>query len=153
MKKLLILSLILLFSISCSKDNNGYLNPYLPNYPVNITLNINFNDDLRYEQGSAIVQKQGSGGPSYGAIIVFNIGKGQYRAYDLMCPNHPISPSCSKMTLDSKNSSFVTCYCTNEHDQPMKYFLEYGTSLTPGAKYAMKPYPAVRRGDVIYVTY
>lgn len=153
MKRLLILSLILLLSISCSKSNNGYVNPYLPNYPVNKIFGFNFYDSLRYAHSSAIERGQGSGGMDYGAIIVFNIGSDQYRAYDLMCPNHQIHPSCSRMTLEKPGSIYVVCHCVNEHDEPMKYSLITGMSMTPGAKYQMKPYNAQKQGDAVRVWY
>ncbi|MDR0229291.1 MAG: hypothetical protein LBI72_09530 [Flavobacteriaceae bacterium] len=154
MKKILILTLFILIAIGCSKSKSGYTNPYLPNNPVNIIIDLNFPqyDNLKYAHGSAIVPNQGAGG-SQGGVVVFNLGGDDFRAYDIICPNHQIDYNCSRMKMDKPGSIYISCHCTQYHEEPLKYSLITGTSMTPGAQYQMKPYPVVKRGNIITINY
>lgn len=154
MKKILSLTIFIIIALGCSKSKSGYTNPYLPNNPVNITIDLTFPqfDDLKYANGHVIVPNQGVAGPQ-GGVVVFNMGGEQYRAFDIICPNHQIDFKCSRMKVDGPRSIFITCYCGEYHQEPLKYSLITGTSMTPGAQYQMKPYPVVKRGNIITINY
>ncbi|HSD15173.1 MAG TPA: hypothetical protein VLB74_11030 [Flavobacterium sp.] len=126
------------FIISCNKDENtiNNNNPYLPNYPVNVQINMSFPaySNLQYPSNSAYV-----GGYGVRGIIIFNTGSGYY-AFDAACPNQALS-SCSTMTIDGINA---VCACDEK---------EYNlfTGLANGAQYPMKQYRTSVSGSVINV--
>ncbi|TDS55919.1 Rieske (2Fe-2S) protein [Myroides indicus] len=150
MKKVFVFIIILFASFSCSKSGGHYTNPYLPSNPVNLTIDLNLPayDDLRYANGSAVINM-----PNQGVlgVVIFNLGSDLYAAYDIACPNHKIEP-CSSMTLDKRGSIYMSCHCSI-HPEPLKYSLITGTSMTEGAEYQMKPYPVTKRGNIISVNY
>lgn len=148
MKKILFLTFVLVFSLGCSKDSVRYSNPYLPNNPVSIFIDLNLPayDKLKYPNNSVIIENQGVLG-----VIVFNAGS-YYLAYDIACPNHAVDYNCSRMKLDKPGSIFLTCSC-EQHPTPFQYSLMTGTSLTPGAQYQLKPYTVNARGNILSINY
>ena len=91
MKKFLILLLIPLF-FGCDKEEFQNNNPYLPNYPVNLNINMSLPQysNLLSPANAVYISSAGQG---IRGIIVFNTGSG-YVAYDAACPNQSLS-SCS----------------------------------------------------------
>lgn len=137
MKHYLFLILTAVLFLSCDKeDNANNNNPYLPNYPVNLQINMSLPayTNLQFPSNAAYV-----GGYGVRGIIVFNTGSG-YNAFDAACPNQALS-SCSTMTIDGINA---LCSC----DQKEYSFF---TGLAAGAQYPMKQYRTSVNGNVITV--
>ncbi|THF48792.1 hypothetical protein E6C50_13655 [Flavobacterium supellecticarium] len=138
MKKYLFLLFLTAFIGSCSKDsvvNNN--NPYLPNYPVSLTINLNLPaySSLQFTNGYAYVS-----GPAAGirGIILFRTGTGIV-AFDRACPNQALS-DCSTMDVEGIEA---VCSCDN-----VKYNLYTGIG---NAQYPMKQYRVEKTGDIVRV--
>lgn len=123
-----------LFGCSTNSSNNN--NPYLPNYTVNVEINMNLPQysNLKFVSNGVYIANQGVRG-----IIVFNMGSG-YNAFDAACPNQALS-SCSTMTIKGIN---VLCACDNA-----EYSLFSGQSA--GKEYPLKQYRVEVVGNVLRV--
>lgn len=129
MKKLLIFSLSVILFASCSKDstiNNN--NPYLPNYPVDLTINLNLPEynNLQFVSNSVYIN---TGVAGIRGVFIFNAGSNNYVAFDAACPNQALS-SCSTMTI---NGIKAVCACD---DAEYSFF----TGQAQGKQYPMKQY-------------
>lgn len=134
MKKYIFLLLIPLF-FGCEKEEFQNNNPFLPNYPVNLTINMSlpqYSNLLSTANGVYI----NSAGQGIRGIIVFNTGSG-YVAYDAACPNQALS-SCSTMTLSGIDA---ICPCDDK-----RYSLFSGQAQ--GMQYPMKRYRVEQISDV-----
>jgi nitrite reductase/ring-hydroxylating ferredoxin subunit len=135
MKKIwfFILSVSILFS--CSENDTNNKNPYIPNYTVNFTIDMNLPaySNLKYVSNGVII-------PSYGAkgVIVFNAGN-SYNAFDAACPNQELT-SCTAMTISGINA---VCSCDEA-----QYSLFTGLGEK---KYPLKQYRVEVSGSVIHV--
>ncbi len=134
MKKFLILLLIPLF-FGCDKEDFQNNNPYLPNYPVNLNINMSLPQysNLLSPANAVYINSAGQG---IRGIIVFNTGSG-YVAYDAACPNQALA-SCSTMTLSGINA---ICPCDDK-----RYSLFSG--LSQGMQYPMKRYRIEQTSEV-----
>ena len=134
MKKFLILLLIPLF-FGCDKEDFQNNNPYLPNYPVNLNINMGLPQfsNLLSPANAVYINSAGQG---IRGIIVFNTGSG-YVAYDAACPNQALA-SCSTMTLSGIDA---ICSCDNK-----RYSLFSGQSQ--GMQYPMKRYRVEQISEV-----
>lgn len=144
MKKyfLLLIAFPLLFGCSTNSTNNN--NPYLPNYTVNLDINMNFPQysDLKFVSNGVYVAGQGVRG-----VYVFNTGSG-YVAFDAACPNQALS-SCSTMTfkkIDDQriDRTQIVCACDNA-----EYSLFSGQST--GKQYSLKQYRVEANGNLLRV--
>jgi len=136
MKKICLLFLCVSVLFSCSDNNTTNKNPYIPNYNVNFTIDMNLPaySNLKYVSNGIIV-------PGYGAkegIIVFNAGN-TYNAFDTACPNQELN-SCVAMTISGINA---VCSCDEA-----QYSLFTGLG---GKKYPLKQYRVEVSGTVIHV--
>ncbi|HEU4497533.1 MAG TPA: hypothetical protein VFR70_10820 [Flavobacterium sp.] len=141
MKKILVLLFILLIAAGCSKESPNNSNPFLPNYSVNVEVNLNLPlySNLIYA-GNHVVITQGSAGIN--GIILFNAG-GSYLAYEATCPNQ-IPESCSVVQVDGLNA---VCPCDN-----VQYSLYTGLPNNPALQYPLKQYRVQVAGNVIRIT-
>lgn len=123
-------------------------NPYLPNNPVSIFIDLNLPayDKLKFPNNSIIIENQGIMG-----VIIFNAGP-YYLAYDIACPNHPIDRNCSRMKLDKPGGIMFSCSC-EQHPTPVQYNLQTGTSQTQGAKEPLIFYPVNQKGNTLSINY
>lgn len=138
MKKLILLfSLLIIFSNCSSDDNINNNNPYLPNYPVNITINLDMPSyvNLQYPSNTKLLS-----GPGYGVlgIIVINTGSG-FNAFDAACPNQALS-SCSTMRIHGIKA---VCPCDET-----EYSLYTGIG---DAQYQMKRYRTELIGNTLRI--
>lgn len=129
MKKYIFFFFLICLTISCSKDkqvNSG--NPFLPNYPVDITVNLNLPEynNLQFVSNAVYIN---NGIAGIRGVFVFNAGSNNYLAFDAACPNQALG-SCSTMTI---NGIKAVCPCD---DVEYSFF----TGLAPGKQYAMKQY-------------
>lgn len=134
MKKYIFLFLITLF-FGCDKEEFQNNNPYLPNYPVNLNINMSLPQysNLLSPANAIYINSAGQG---IRGIIVFNTGSG-YVAYDAACPNQALA-SCSTMTISGIDA---ICPCDEK-----RYSLFSGQSQ--GMPYPMKRYRVEQIGEV-----
>lgn len=137
--------ILLLFPIFFGCDNNSPVNnnPFLPNYGVNLEINLSLPQfsDLKFISNSVYVAGQGVRG-----IIIFNSTGKDYMAFDAACPNQAIS-DCSTMTL--KGGIVAVCACDET-----EYSLFTGQCLgqkCTGKQYSMKQYRVEVIGNVLRV--
>ncbi len=123
----------------CESDNTRIRNPYVPNYPFNITINMELPlyNSLLYPSNAVFIPPTLAGA---NGIIIFNAG-GSYMAYEANCPNQTIT-SCSRLQI---NGIRAVCPCDE-----LEYSLFTGLPVTEG-EYAMIPYRIERNGNVLRV--
>ena len=140
MKKLIIALIFIGFLSSCDGGSVNYRNPYLPSYPVNLSINLNLPQysSLQFNGNNIIDYSQGIRG-----IVVFNTGTG-YTAFDIACPNQDLS-TCSTMVVPNSSSIKAICPCD---DAEYSLF----TGISPGKDYPMKPYRVQVSGNNLYIT-
>lgn len=128
-KKILFLLAFFPFIFACDGGNINYNNPNLPNYPVNLSINVALspNSNVTFPGNFIVNYSQGVAG-----IVIFNTGSG-YNAFDLACPNQLYGVGCSSaMTI---NGIEAKCNC-NSAENPYSLF----SGQSPGQSYQMKPY-------------
>ncbi|WP_264552353.1 Rieske (2Fe-2S) protein [Flavobacterium sp. N2038] len=135
MKKIWLLIVFVCVLSACSDNERSNKNPYIPNYPVNLSVDMNLPaySNLKFVSNGVIV-------PNFGAkgIIIFNAGS-NYTAFDAACPNQEIN-SCVAMTIDGINA---VCSCDKE---------QYSLFTGLGKKeYPLKQYKVEVIGSVIHV--
>ncbi|MBS7252727.1 Rieske (2Fe-2S) protein [Flavobacterium branchiicola] len=135
MKKIWLLIVFVCALSACSDSERSNKNPYIPNYSVNLSVDMNLPaySNLKFVSNGVIV-------PNFGAkgIIIFNAGS-NYTAFDAACPNQEIN-SCVAMTVDGINA---VCSCDKE---------QYSLFTGLGKKeYPLKPYKVEVIGSVIHV--
>lgn len=137
MKKIIALVFLIVTFYGCDSGSVNYRNPYLPNYPVDLPINLNLPQytNLQFAGNYIVDFSQGIRG-----IVVFNTGTG-YTAFDVACPNQDLS-SCSTMTISVPNA---VCSCD---DAQYSLF----TGIAPGKDYPMKPYRVQINGNNLYIT-
>jgi nitrite reductase/ring-hydroxylating ferredoxin subunit len=135
MKKICLLILFVSVLLSCSDSERSNKNPYLPNYSVNLSIDMNLPaySNLKFVSNAVIVPNNGAKG-----IIIFNAGSG-YNAFDAACPNQDVN-SCVAMTIDGINA---VCSCDKT-----SYSLFTGLG---GKDYPLKQYKVQVSGTVIHV--
>lgn len=135
MKKICLLIIFVSVLLSCSDHERSNKNPYVPNYAVNLSVDMNLPaySNLKFVSNGVII-------PNYGAkgIIIFNAGSG-YNAFDAACPNQDVN-SCNAMTIDGVNA---VCSCDKT-----AYSLFTGLG---GKEYPLKQYKVQVTGTVIHV--
>lgn len=140
MKKIIFLVLIVPLLSSCDGGSINNNNPNIPNYPVNLELNMSLPAYSTLQFPSNHIVYFGVDAGARG-IVVFNTGSG-FVAFDLACPNQSYSTCTSAMTI---NGIEATCACDNT-----VYNLFTGQS--PGQQYPMKQYRVTVAGSTLYVT-
>ncbi|TDP03628.1 Rieske (2Fe-2S) protein [Flavobacterium sp. 245] len=135
MKKIWLLIVFVCALSACSDSERSNNNPYIPNYSVNLSVDMNLPaySNLKFVSNGVIV-------PNFGAkgIIIFNAGSG-YNAFDAACPNQELT-SCTAMTIDGINA---VCSCDKA-----QYSLFTGLG---GKEYPLKQYRVEVIGSVIHV--
>lgn len=132
--------LLIMILIGCESDNTRIRNPFVPNYPFNITINMELPmyNALLYPSNAVFIS------PSLGAgtngVIVFNTGF-SYVAYEANCPNQTIT-SCSRLEISEPRA---ICPCDN-----LEYSLFTGLPVTEG-QYTMIPYRVEQNGNSLRV--
>ena len=141
--------LLIAFPILFGCDSNSPINnnPYLPNYNVNVSINLSLPEysNLKFVSNAVYIPNQGVRG-----IFVFNTGSG-YVAFDAACPNQALS-SCSTMNFKKLDpvdplkidKTTVVCSCDGA-----EYSLFPGQSK--GKQYPLKQYRVEVNGDVLRV--
>ncbi len=98
MKKVFSIVLLLLISLSCTKDSVSNNNPYLPTYRFSssvINLTFPLYSSLQFPGNAIEYNEVGVG--VLNKVFIINTGSGFF-AFDAACPNQGVS-SCSEMSL------------------------------------------------------
>lgn len=138
MKKILVLFLFISFIYACDSENVNYNNPNIPNYPVNLSLNLSLPQysNLQFPSNYIVDFSQGARG-----IVVFNTGSG-FNAFDLACPNQAFSTCTTPMSISGIDAN---CNCD---DTTYSLFSGQGA----GQQYPMKPYRVQVVGGNLIIT-
>lgn len=147
MKKYFLMLIVFPLFSGCSSNSQNNNNPYLPNYPVNVDINMDLPSysSLKFVANAIYFPNQGVRG-----IFVFNSGSG-YIAFDAACPNQALS-SCSTMSFKKLDPidplkidrTTVVCPCDNA-----EYSLFSGQSK--GKQYPLKQYRVEVNGNLLRV--
>ena len=142
MKKILILLAFFPFIFGCDAGAINYNNPNIPNYPVNLQINMGLPqyNNLQFAGNYIKDYSQGVRG-----IVVFNTGSG-YNAFDLACPNQAFNICTSPLSIAS-GAVEAKCAC-DVTESP--YSLYTGQSL--GQQYPLKPYRVEINGANLVIT-
>lgn len=137
MKKILgFLAFLFLLSCDNSTVNN---NPFLPNYTVNFTVNLNLPEGQNLLiPGGTETFNQGIRG-----VVIYYVGGEVYRAFDLACPHIELQ-DCSQMTVENL---FMTCPCDEERFQ-----LTNGAPENGAINYAAKSYFVTKSDPILRIT-
>lgn len=140
MKKILILLILFPLLFACDAGNVNYNNPNIPNYPVNLSLNLSLPQysSLQFPGNRILDFSQGARG-----IVVFNTGSG-YNAFDLACPNQAFN-LCTQPLSVPQGSIDATCSCDNT-----VYSLYSGQAA--GQQYPLKPYRVALVGSNLIIS-
>jgi nitrite reductase/ring-hydroxylating ferredoxin subunit len=143
MKKIILLLLTIPILSCCNDSNFNNNNPYLPNYAVNLQINLNLPQfsDLKFVSNAVYISGHGVSG-----IIVFNNSGSSYVAFDAACPNQSLS-TCSTMTI--KGGTIAVCGCDNA-----EYSLFSGQctgTKCEGKQYPLKQYRVEVSGSTLRV--
>lgn len=136
--KIFALLALMPFLFACDAGSVNYNNPNLPNYPVNLAINMNLNQNLQFPGNYYVNYSQGVAG-----IVVFNTGTG-YNAFDLACPNQAFGLTCS--TAMSVHGIELKCNC-NTAEAPYSLY----TGQSAGQPYGLKPYRVEMSGGNLVV--
>jgi nitrite reductase/ring-hydroxylating ferredoxin subunit len=138
MKQIFGLLLILsLFSCDDTDDNN----PFLPNFPVNFTINLNLAEgsDIRFVGGYKTFE-----GINFGikGVVVYHVTENNFVAFELACPHIELQ-DCSLMNVDFP---FLICPCDDE-----KFQMIDGGSVN-GLSSSARPYNVTKNGNILRIT-
>jgi nitrite reductase/ring-hydroxylating ferredoxin subunit len=140
MKKICILISVIVFVLGCDSGSINNHNPNIPDYPVNVQLNLNFYPVLQIPGNYTVDYSANSGARG---IVIFNTGSG-YNAFDLACPNQDFTICTQPMSI-AQGAINATCGCDNT-----VYSLYTGQCA--GQPYPMKQYRVQVSGGYLYVT-
>ncbi len=126
------------FAIGCDGGSINNNNPNIPNYPVNLQINMNLPgySNLQFPSNHIVDYSQGARG-----IVVFNTGSG-FAAFDLACPNQSFDSCTTAMTI---NGIEAICDCD---DTVYNLF----TGQSPGQPYPLKQYRVNINGSTLIIT-
>ena len=135
MTKNLFFLFVFFLALSCSDNNVGNKNPYIPGYSFTVDINTSLPaySNLKFAGNAVFYAGAGARG-----LIIFNTGSG-YNAFDAACPNQSLS-DCSTLTIKGINA---ICPCDSK-----EYSLFTGLS---DLQYPMKQYRVEVSGGIIRV--
>lgn len=141
---------VLIAALSCNKSN---VNPYIPNVPINISIDPN----------STIIQELNTVGgwvyldekpgiyipPGSRGVMVYRVGTHEFKAYERQPPNTPnkccTGIICTKLIIE-EYYPFAKDTCTNT-----MYHLLDGTLFDGEGQYPMIEYAAIYDGNLLHI--
>ena len=147
MRRLFIISCMLIFFFTCTKEYN---NP-IPVFPVYIEVDLTFRDkELLSITEHKIFTKnntvQGKEYTGYGGVLVTNSLQNGYKAFDLACPNEVRRDAV--IEIDDEYNA-VCKVCGSKYEVIMIY--GSGACISGPSKYPLRPYHAELRGKALIV--
>lgn len=142
MKKTIFLVSTLLI-LSCSSDDNGDNNQFLPPSSINYQINLNLPqyNNLKFP-GNHFIDRTENG--SIKGVIIYNIDNTQYSAFELSDPNHT-PKTCSTQSVEGITS---TCDC----DDGNSYNIVTGQQTSGDGQFGLRRYRIRRDGNTLSVT-
>ena len=136
--KNLLLSFLFFGILSCGESDDN--NQFLPNIPVNFTINLNLAEgiDLQVPGGSKVFLNEGIRG-----VVVFRQNIDLFVAFELACPHIELQ-SCSTMTV---GALFMTCPCDESRFQLTNGAPENG-NINESARF----YGVTKNGNILTVS-
>ena len=140
MSKNILTLFVITLLFGCDAGTINYNNPNIPNYPVNLQVNMSLPQysNLQFASNYAVNYSQGARG-----IVIFNTGSG-FNAFDLACPNQLFS-SCTIPLMINGIEAKCTC---NPTENPYSLF----SGQSPGQPYSLKPYRVEINGTNLVIT-
>ena len=140
MKKIFILLVFFPFIFGCDAGSINYNNPNIPNYPVNLQVNMSLPQysNLQFPSNHVVDYSQGARG-----IVIFNTGS-SYNAFDLACPNQAFNICTSPLSI---NGIEAKCNCDTAENGYSLY-----TGQSAGQAYPLKPYRVEISGSNLIIT-
>lgn len=141
MKRFLLIFPLFLIFLGCSPDDDVRQNPYLPhlNFSVRFDLSLPEYNQLNFPGNKFVTRNYGING-----IVIFNLNNDQYLAFELTDPNH-VPQHCSSLTVEATEA---ICSCGDGN----KYTIITGQPISGNGEYSLKPYRAVRVGNVLEIS-
>ncbi len=153
------LTLTLAFLLNACEDT--YISP-IPDYPVNLELNLTTtyptftspNQSLVFETPIKATDRLG-----YGGILVYIDFEGNYRAFDLSCPNEAepdirVFPNdLGQAVCEECGSVYDISYGIGNPIEGPAYDQTYGSEGKDAKRIFLKPYKTSRQGDYLYISY
>lgn len=129
--------IVVVFLITCSKNDRVNTCNYLPDVSVNRRVNLNLPQysDLQFTSNSVLIVNEGING-----VILINVGNSRFRAWEATDPNHAPISSCSRLTINGANA---TCGCPDAN----KYSLFTGQSVGVNLPCGLKEYRVENGGS------
>lgn len=120
--------ILVVFLVSCSKNDRINTCNYLPNINVNRSVNLNLPEfsQLQFTSNSVLMDNEGING-----VIVMNVGNNTYRAWEATDPNHSPTSTCSKLTIIGANAK---CGCQDANEYSLFTGQSIGVNLPCGLK-------------------
>ncbi len=156
-EKVYIVFIFIAWSITACDET--YISP-IPDYPVYLELNLTSsyptfttpNQSLLFENPIKATDRLG-----YGGILVYIDFEGNYRAFDMSCPNEAetdikVYPNDlgQVVCVECKSVYDISYGIGNPIDGPA-YDQTYGTDTDDAKKIFLKSYKTTRQGDYLYI--
>ncbi len=135
-------AIVLLFILGCTSTEIER-NPYLPEVPFRLEINLNLPqyDNLRYSGGSLFSVQGGVRG-----LLLFNLNDNVF-AWEASCPNH-VPSQCSTMEI---NGVLANCSCEN-YEYSLATGQVIGNPKTETKLYSMLNYRTSKSGNTVIVS-
>lgn len=132
------IALSLLFLVFTGCKDTG-INPYIPDVPVNIQINVSSLQYPELRQDGGYVYLEGG----YKGILLVRQNANLYTAFERACPYDPTAP-CSQVQVDQSNLFIVDTCCGSQ-------FSLQGTVMAGPAAYGLKQYQTTMSGSILYI--
>lgn len=141
MKRLFLLFPLFFTFLGCSPDDEIERNPYLPhlNFSVQFDLSLPEYNQLNFPGNKFITRNYGING-----IVIYNLNNDQYLAYELTDPNLVPQP-CSALEVNGLEA-------VSSCGEGNVYTIITGEQIAGEGEYSLKPYRAVRTGNILEIS-
>ena len=129
--------------LSCDNDDANRNNQFLPDVPVNFSLNLNLPQYVSLKSPGGTFVETGSNRGIKG-VVIYNLNNSTYFAYELSDPNHAPN-ECSALMI---NGIEGTCGCEDQNT----YTLITGQPVEGTKGFPLRAYVARRQGNLLSVS-
>ncbi|MEO6348024.1 MAG: hypothetical protein ABIO60_08965, partial [Aquaticitalea sp.] len=119
---------LILFLVSCTKNDRVNTCNYLADVGVNRPVNLNLPEysQLQFTSNSVLIANEGING-----VFIINVGNSMFRAWEATDPNHAPTSTCSQLTINGANA---TCGCQDANEYSLFTGQSIGVNLPCGLK-------------------